>query len=113
MPSSNPFTISRRAANKPISTYSDADLRFFRVFSANTVENYWDIYDILGKVSSGEWSIEFVDEYRSSVLAFAKQIFKFISCSPERIFINDSDRKGYELFMREYKGLMEKSSQPE
>lgn len=45
-------------------TFSDADMRFFRVFSGNIVQEY-PFFDVMVKVSSGEWSLEFVDEYRS------------------------------------------------
>ena len=48
------------------------------------------------------------EEYKSSVLAFAKQIFRFIQNSPERLFTNDREKRGYEAFICEYTALLKK-----
>ena len=47
------------------------------------------------------------DEYRTSVLAYARQILRFLKDSPERIFAEDFEKKGYEAFLTECNDLME------
>ena len=48
------------------------------------------------------------DEYRAAVLAYAKQVLGFIKNSPERMFKDDLEKKGYEAFLTEFNDLMEK-----
>ncbi len=48
------------------------------------------------------------DEYRASVLAYARQILRFIQNSPARQFKDDYEKKGYEAFLTEFNDLMEK-----
>ena len=47
------------------------------------------------------------DEYRTSVLAYAKQTLRFLINSTERIFKEDFEKKGYEAFLTEYTNLLE------
>ena len=48
------------------------------------------------------------DEYRAAVLAYAKQVLRFLQNSPERVFKDDYEKKGYEAFLTEFNDLMEK-----
>lgn len=45
------------------------------------------------------------DEYRTSVLVYAKQILRFLKNSPERIFAESFEKQGYEAFLTEYANL--------
>ncbi len=46
------------------------------------------------------------DEYRAAVLAYAKQILRFLQNSPPRRFDDEWERKGYEAFLTEYQALL-------
>ncbi len=48
------------------------------------------------------------DEYRAAVLAYAKQVLRFLQNSPERVFKDDYEKAGYEAFLTEFNDLMEK-----
>jgi len=50
------------------------------------------------------------DEYRAAVLAYAKQVLRFLQNSPERQFDDDYEKNGYEAFLTEYKNLMKEHS---
>jgi hypothetical protein len=50
------------------------------------------------------------DEYRAAVLAYAKQVLRFLQNSPERQYDDDYEKNGYEAFLTEYKNLMEEHS---
>ena len=60
--------------------------------------------------SESESIFQFVtfNEYRASVLAYARQILRFLQNSPERLFKDDYEKKGYESFLTEFNDLMEK-----
>ncbi len=47
------------------------------------------------------------EEYKSSVLAFAKQILRFLQNSPERKFESEADEMGFKAFMNEYLSLID------
>lgn len=46
------------------------------------------------------------DEYRAAVLAYAKQVLRFLQNSPERVFKDEFEKKGYEAFLTEYQDLL-------
>jgi len=50
------------------------------------------------------------DEYREAVLAYAKQVLRFLQNSPERQYDDDYEKNGYEAFLTEYKNLMKEHS---
>ncbi len=64
--------------------------------------------NIIIKSSDKEYTVAF-DNYKSAVMAFAKQIEDFYKASPPKEFDNDFDRNGFNAFCAEWNSLCDKA----